>query len=124
MLISKHSSIAPHINRVVLLPVQGSADWEVLQLKLLSLQGDRSSCSIAALQMMGNKDVEGVNGLPQHFTEEIPPGEQQTMPHTPAAGAQQQQQPLSQMDELHLLVSNIQQQGVKQAWHHLILASC
>lgn len=94
--------------------VQASPHWEVMQLKLLSLQGDRSSCSIAALHLIGDEAVEGEPGLQQQHSQQALPGERQPMPPNHCTTVQQPP-PLSQLDELQLLVTSIQQQGVEQA---------
>jgi hypothetical protein len=77
---------------VLLGVVQALPGWQLLVLKLLSLQGSKDSvnlCQLAVVPASGDEAQQASAG----------------------AGQQQQQGPLSQMDELRLLNESVAKQG-------------
>jgi hypothetical protein len=72
--------------------LQALPGWQLLVLKLLSLQGSKDSCDLCQLAV-------------------VPRSGDAAQQASPGAGQQQQQAPLSQMDELRLLNESVAKQG-------------
>jgi hypothetical protein len=96
----------------LLLDKQAAAGGSILQLKLLSLQGSsKSVCRIHSLSLViagGVQRQQQPDASRQPDTAQLPGVSADASTAPPS---QQQQQPLSQLDELRMLVQQLQQPG-------------
>jgi hypothetical protein len=86
-----HANNLDACTHVLLIVLQAVPGWQLLVLKLLSLQGGKETCNLCELAVVRS----------------TADAEQQACP----AAAQQQQQSMSQMDELRLLNESVAKQG-------------